>query len=772
VQRDGHEFVVELTISPVLTEAGHTFNIFMHDITERRRNERYLATEHAVSRVLLESPTLDDARPRVLEAFAEGLGWAVGAWWRIDGEALRCESFWSAPAIAAAPFERATRELRLTRGTGLPGRVWAGGEASVIPVLGEDENFPRREAAARAGLTAAIGVPLVSHGEVVAVIEFFATSGLHLRGELGDMMTRLGERVAQYIERRDAENQLRAAEERFRRAFEDAGTGMALIGVGDAEGRILEVNDALCASTRYDREQLLTLHLSGLIHPEDAPETDELVRRVTEGELTSVHGETRLLDAMGEVVWIAFSTSVIRDGEGRPLYRLAQLQDITERKRFEGQLQHLADHDPVTTLFNRRRFEQELARELAAARRYATGGAVLALDLDNFKYVNDTLGHSAGDELIATVAETLSARMRRTDIVARLGGDEFALVLPHVDEAQALRVAEELLVAIRNDAVVTTAKGSRRATASIGIALFGSAPDALTAEELLIEADIAMYDAKEAGRDQACVYDAGSSRQQSLEARMTWSDEIGAALADNRFTLYAQPIVALQPGPAVDRYELLVRMLDRDGDIIPPGAFLPVAERFDLIQQIDRWVVREAIELLATHQRAGHDVIFEVNLSAKSLGEADLLADIAQLLEATGVDPSRLVFEVTETAAIINVDRAKQFARRLSDLGCGFALDDFGAGFASFYYLKHLPFDYLKIDGEFVESLSESITNQLVVQSVVAIARGLGKQTIAEYVGDEATLELLRGYGVDHAQGFFLGRPRPASELAPRRAVR
>jgi diguanylate cyclase (GGDEF)-like protein/PAS domain S-box-containing protein len=771
VHREGHEFVVELTISPVLTETGHTFNIFMHDITERQRSARYLATEHAVSRVLLESPTLEEARPRVLAAFAEGLGWAIGGWWARDGADLRCESLWSAPAIAADPFEQATRELRLAPGTGLPGRVWATGMVQVIPVLSEDPDFRRARTAARTGVTAAIGVPLVSHGEVVAVIEFFATSGLHLRDELGDMMARLGERVAQYIERKDAEDQLREAEERFRRAFEDAGTGMALIGVGELEGRILEVNDALCASTRYSRKELLATRILAITHPEDTADTQELVRRVVDGELSSVRGETRLLDATGEIVWMAFITSVIRDGEGRALYRLAQLQDITERKRFEGQLQHLADHDPITTLFNRRRFEEELGRELAAARRYGTGGAVIALDLDNFKYVNDTLGHSAGDELIASVAEILSGRLRRTDIVARLGGDEFAVVLPHVDEEEALSVANDLLAAIRNDAVVTTAKGSRRATASIGIALFGSVPDPLTGEELLIEADIAMYDAKEAGRDQACVYDAGSSRQQSLEARMTWSDEICAALADNRFTLYAQPIVALQEAPAVDRYELLVRMLDRDGDIIPPGAFLPVAERFDLIQQIDRWVVRAAIELLATHQRAGHDVIFEVNLSAKSLGEAELLDDIAQLLEATGVDPSRLVFEVTETAAIINVDRAKQFARRLSDLGCGFALDDFGAGFASFYYLKHLPFDYLKIDGEFVESLSDSITNQLVVQSVVAIARGLGKQTIAEYVGDDATLELLRGYGVDHAQGFFLGRPQPVSEIAPQRAV-
>ena len=768
LHRDGHEFLVELTISPVLTQDGYTFNTFMHDITERRRAERYLATEHAVSRVLLESRTLDEARPRLLAAFGSGLGWAVGAWWSVDasGVAMRCEEFWSDAAVASGAFEAATLQLECAPGAALPGRVWASGETHVVGALAQDDDCPRAQAAARCGLTAAIAMPLESQGEVVAVIEFFATGGLHLRDELGEMMQRLGERVAQYLERKHAEDHLREAEERFHRAFDDAGTGMALIGVGgERDGRFLEVNDALCASTRYGRDDLLGMGDAAISHPEDTQQMLELVQRLTAGEIDAIQEETRLLDAAGEIVWIALSTSVIRDGEGRALYRLAQMQDITERKRFEGQLQHLADHDPVTALFNRRRFEEELRRELAAAQRYGTGGAVLALDLDNFKYVNDTLGHSAGDELIASVAEILGGRLRRTDIVARLGGDEFAVVLPHVDEAEAVRVAGELLEAIRGDAVVTTAKGSRRATASIGIALFPDRADHRDGEELLIEADIAMYDAKEAGRDQACVYDAGSSRQQSLEARMTWSEQILEALREDRFTLYAQPIVPLQ-GAAADRYELLVRMLDRDGDIIPPGAFLPVAERFDLVQQIDRWVVREAIELLASHERRGHDVIFEVNLSAKSLGEGDLLDVIACLLESTGVDPSRLVFEVTETAAIINVDRAKQFARRLNELGCGFALDDFGAGFASFYYLKHLPFDYLKIDGEFVESLSDSTANQLVVQAVVAIARGLGKQTIAEYVGDDETLELLRAYGVDHAQGFHLGRPVPVAEIA------
>jgi len=770
VHRDGHVFVIELTISPAHTEDGTVFNMFLHDITERLRHERYLATEHAVARVLLESRTLDEARPRVLEAFGTGLGWAVGGWWGAgdadaDG-AAHCECFWSAATTAhGGAFEQATMAARFAPGVGLPGRVWQSGAAHVVADVADDDNFPRHASAAEAGLTAGIAVPLCVRGETVAVIEFYATEHLHLGSELRDMMARLGERVAQFVDRMAVEKDLREAEERFRRAFEDAGTGMALIGIrGEQEGCFLEVNDALCSILRYPFGELLGMRIADLVHPDDVADMQERVGRLIAGDIDAVHSEARLINADGGVVWIAFSTSLIRDGDGEPLYRISQLQDMTERKRFEVQLQHLADHDPITGLFNRRRFDEELARELATAQRYRTGGAVLALDLDNFKYVNDTLGHSAGDELIASVAEILRSRLRATDTVARLGGDEFAVILAHVDERQALHVAADLLDGIRREAVVSTAKGSRRTTASIGIALFPERAGELASEELLVEADIAMYDAKESGRDRACVFDADSSRQLSLQARMTWAGEIREALAEDRFTLDAQPIVALQPGGSL-RHELLVRMIGRDGDIIPPGAFLPVAERFDLVQEIDRWVISRAIELLGERHRHGEDVCFEVNLSAKSLGQADLPAQIARQLAAHGADPSRLIFEVTETAAIVNLERAKQFARRLGELGCGFALDDFGAGFASFYYLKHLPFDYLKIDGEFVESLTQSTTNQLVVQSLVTIARGLGKQTIAEYVGDAETVELLRSYGVDYAQGFHIGRPRPVAEL-------
>ena len=537
------------------------------------------------------------------------------------------------------------------------------------------------------------------------------------------------------------------AQERFRRTFEDARVGMALV---DLEGRFLDVNDALCSATGYPRAELLGGALTALLHPEERPRA----------------GERRVLHADGHAVWMELVCSDLHDAAGEPARRIVQFVDLSERRRFEGQLRFLADHDPLTGLFNRHRFEEELDREVVAATRYGSRGAVLALGLDDFKYVNDALGHPVGDRLIVQVAGLLKARMRESDTLARLGGDQFALILPHVGRAQALAVAEQLRGVIAHQAGVPGHK-PLPVRASVGVALYRHRPRKLSSETLLVEAEIAMYDAKAAGRDRVVVYDGSSDGHERMQSRITWVERIRRALAEDRFTLRAQPIVALGDD-TTERHELLVRMIGDSGELIPPSAFLHVAEQSALIQEIDRWVVERAIRLLAEHQSAGRDLCLEVNLSGKSVTDPRLPHVIGEALARTGADPRGLVFEVTETTAIVNVDRAKLFAQELNALGCRFALDDFGAGFASFYYLKHLAFDYLKIDGEFIRDLAASRTNQLVVQSLVAIARGLGKKTIAECVEDEATWRLLGRYGVDYAQGFLLGAPAPLDALGDR----
>ena len=530
----------------------------------------------------------------------------------------------------------------------------------------------------------------------------------------------------------------------------------------ERDGTITEWNKGAETLYGYPAEEAIGRSVAMLMPPERAGEEQRVLSRVLRGE-TMEQFETSLLRKDGSRVDVAVTISPIREPGDAIGGAALVARDVSERKRFEGQLQHLADHDTLTGLFNRRRFEEELTRELARARRYGTRGAVLALDLDHFKLINDSLGHAAGDDLITRAGTVLRGRLRATDVLARMGGDEFAVILPGVDEAGALGVAGSLLDAARRDCTIDTPAGPRNVTASIGIATY-SGPGERSGADLLIEADIAMYDAKEAGRDRASVYDSEEGRHERIQARIDWAERIRAALRENRFVLHAQPILPLD-GDVAPRHELLLRMVGDDGELVPPAVFLPIAERMGLIRQIDRWVLREGIRLLAREQaRDGADVRLEVNVSAMSATDPDLPGWLGDELEEAGADGRGLCLEITETAAIVNVRQARTFAAKVRGFGCEFALDDFGAGFASFYYLKHLLFDYLKIDGEFIAGLTDSTTDQLVVRSMVEIAHGLGKRTIAEFVGDAETLALLRRYGIDYAQGFYVAEPKPLAQ--------
>jgi EAL domain-containing protein (putative c-di-GMP-specific phosphodiesterase class I) len=300
-------------------------------------------------------------------------------------------------------------------------------------------------------------------------------------------------------------------------------------------------------------------------------------------------------------------------------------------------------------------------------------------------------------------------------------------------------------------------------SASIGILLLDATTN-LTPQEVLAAVDIAMYKAKEAGRDRARLASATATSRAAMQAHLALSERLRSALRDDAFVLYQQPILNIADG-RIDRYELLLRLPDGNGGMIAPGAFLTVAEHFGLMHAIDKWVIREAIGFVAAEQQAGRSVKVEINLSGSSLTDPSMLACIEGELQRSAVDPSALTFEVTETVAIGNIAQACDFAQRLSRLGCAFALDDFGAGFSSFYYLKHLPFDYLKIDGEFIRNLTENAADQQIVKAIVQIAVGLGKQTIAEFVQDDATVDLLREYGVNFAQGYHVGKPAPLTEL-------
>jgi diguanylate cyclase (GGDEF)-like protein/PAS domain S-box-containing protein len=559
---------------------------------------------------------------------------------------------------------------------------------------------------------------------------------------------------------RARESALSKAEERFRRMFAEAPSGNL---VHDLDGKILSVNRALCTTLAVEER-----HIVGQSIADIADGFGFELENIRTGWLTAqtgrATGEYALTRLDGSTVHLAFESVTLVDKGGEPEEVLVHVADVSERRRFESQLAHLADHDPLTDLFNRRRFEQELSQHMTRGERYGHRGAMILLDLDNFKRVNDSLGHNAGDELILSVASVLRKRLRSSDVIARLGGDEFAVLLPSGGRESAERLATKLVESIRSEVTVFDANRSRRITASLGVVLINK--HGLTPIELMKQADLAMYDSKEAGRDRYTLLDLTESSRSKSAAHTVWADRIEAALEEDRFVLHAQPILDLRTG-VVESAELLVRMLDEDGALVPPGRFLYVAERIGLITQIDEWVVGQAASLLKRIQLTAPDFRVEVNLSGRSMGSTRLSEHIRSTVLEAGINPSGLVLEVTETAAVSDIQSARTFAEELQRAGCRFALDDFGAGFGSFYYLKHLPFDFLKIDGEFVVKCATTPADQVILTAIVDIARGMKKETIAEFVGDQLTLDTIRRTGVDHAQGYFIGTPVPVDELVP-----
>ncbi|HET9154150.1 MAG TPA: EAL domain-containing protein [Solirubrobacterales bacterium] len=433
---------------------------------------------------------------------------------------------------------------------------------------------------------------------------------------------------------------------------------------------------------------------------------------------------------------------------------------LERAEKTEAELRFLADHDSLTGLLNRRRFRAELDQYVSFNARYGGRGAVMVIDIDGLKEVNDRLGHQAGDRLIRHVAEILRERVRATDLVARLSGDEFAVLMPQTDTAGALQLGEDL----RAQVAEGFSRGAETAPASIsvGITMFGG-QGGTQSEAVLLAADQAMYQAKEEGRNRIMLFNAPGEAADVAQRAQTTSARIRDALTHNRLRLATQPIRSLANG-GIERYELFLRMTGESGELLPAASFIEVAERSGMVQELDRWVVARALELMAERERAGNPVSLHMNLSGASMTDLSVLEFIERRLDEGETDPSRCTFEITQTARVDDYDTAAGFADRLTEFGCEVAIDDYGAGFGPFAYLKKVPFDVIKIDGAFVRDISRNDADQLVVKAIVEIARGLGKRTIAGFVEDEDTTKLLREYGVDMGQGFHLGKPVDAAE--------
>lgn len=436
--------------------------------------------------------------------------------------------------------------------------------------------------------------------------------------------------------------------------------------------------------------------------------------------------------------------------------------DITERRKKEDELSYQASHDSLTGLLNRLEFERRLSESIKFENIENNEHAMLFLDLDQFKVINDTCGHAAGDELLRQISEVLRNSIRHNDTLARIGGDEFAILMESCELEKAKKVAKSILDAVNNFHFSWEGKVFR---IQISIGLISVNTEFKFISELFIQADAACYLAKDAGRNRIHVYHPNDSDMAKRHSEIQWVTKIYSALEENRFLLYAQPIISIKK-QSESHFELLLRMKDSSSKIIPPGEFLPSAERYDLIEKLDHWVIENSFKILSNSIEFLEKINFvSINLSGKSLSSNSLLTTIINNLEASKIPANKICFEITETAAIANFSNALNFINHLKSKGFLFALDDFGTGLSSFEYLKKLPVDFLKIDGVFVKEIADNPIDYEFVKSINGIGHVMGMKTIAEFVENEDILEKLSEIGVDYAQGYALGKPTPLESI-------
>ncbi len=528
-----------------------------------------------------------------------------------------------------------------------------------------------------------------------------------------------------------------------------------------SDDTILYTNPAFDNMFGYDHGEVIGQHIS-MLCASDEIDSGDLISNI-HAELSHKgvwQGDILNAKNGGASFWSSVNAATFHHAEYGEV-SVVVLSDITERKEMDSKLSHLASHDALTGLMNRYEFEKRVARVISTTLQGHTEHAMCFLDLDQFKVINDTCGHAAGDELLRQLGRLLNGIIRKRDTLARLGGDEFGVLMEHCMLAQSKSIADKILKAIVDYQFFWDGKVFRIGV-SIGLVAITEFSGNIT--EVLKRADAACYLAKDLGRNRVHIYHPDDTELAIRHGEMQWVGYINHALEDNRFCLYAQPILSLDG--VGQGYELLIRMLDEQGNTILPGAFLPAAERYNLIERLDAWVIDHVGGFMAEYPAFTERVDFiSINLSGASLTKVGLLESILSNLGKSGVMPGKVCFEVTETVAVSHLGSAISFIRKLREYGFKFALDDFGSGISSFGYLKNLPVDYLKIDGMFVKDIATDPIDYAMVKSINEIGQVMGMQTIAEFIENDNIREMLKAIGVNYGQGNGMGKPVLLQEL-------
>jgi diguanylate cyclase (GGDEF)-like protein/PAS domain S-box-containing protein len=582
-----------------------------------------------------------------------------------------------------------------------------------------------------------------------------------LRGPEGEITGCIGIAV-DITERKHAEEALYREKERAQVTLASIGDGVIRT---DSSGQIDYLNPVAEKLTGWPGAEAIGRSVPEVFKVIDEvtrrPLADPVARCLDESRVVESPGYALLLSKDGKEYSVRDSAAPIYDRSGQALGAVLVFKDVTQLRGMEREMIYLASHDALTGLINRREFEVRLKRAIRGARAERRHHVLLYLDLDEFKVVNDTCGHLVGDEMLKQITALLRSRVRRSDVLARLGGDEFGVLLEDCPPDQARQIAEEMRRTVREFRFCW-----RDQIFEVGVSI-GLVPintDSGDLAQVMSAADAACYVAKDNGRNRVHEYEFDDTLVAERYGEMQWIHRIHRAFDEKRFRLFYQLIQPIGGEHSRDLLcEVFIRMLDPTGKILEPSAFIAAAERYHLITSLDRWVVKTALGALAEAQRRewSRPVLFAINLSGQSLGEESFLEFVVEELDKSRVDPCRICFEITETAAISKLDAAMHMISVLKAKGCRFILDDFGSGLSSFAYLRDLQVDFLKIDGEFVQNMMEDRVKRAMVESINQIGHVMGLQTIAEWVENRQTLEALKELGVDYAQGFWLCRPQP-----------
>jgi diguanylate cyclase (GGDEF)-like protein/PAS domain S-box-containing protein len=526
----------------------------------------------------------------------------------------------------------------------------------------------------------------------------------------------------------------------------------------DTSGQISFLNKAWEKLTGFKIDHSILLSFADFIEPTEFSNfsSREQLQPILTGQVNSLHFEFKLKNKLNNDLWVEARLELTLCNDNESYSISGTIDDITSRKKAQRDLEYLAMHDGLTGLFNRHYFEIELSQYSTTAMRGIGPHALLYLDLDHFKVINDTAGHHHGDRVLRDISALISNRLRRADFFARIGGDEFALLLPNTNQAIALKLADSICKLL-DEYHCKIDEQLFKVNCSIGISEVNGVEE--NAEEYMKQADIALYAAKKQGRNMAHIYDQEDIHSKELQASLEWVSKLHQAIADDNLILYFQPVVTIATRE-IAYYEALVR-LELDGKIIPPGDFIPALEREGRMKLLDRQVIAKAIKYLAEHPEL-HKIA--INLSAQGFSDERLVPIIQEAITSNNVAAERIIFELTESASLSNIDETKKIISRIGKLGCAFSIDDFGTGFSTFDYLKQIPAQSVKIDGSFVVDLASNSVDLALVKAIYEVASALGKKTVAEFVENEETLVILENIGVTYAQGYHLGKPSPIEE--------